>query len=1262
MLLIIKKAIFLVGLTLYITSAHSQTVTSTRNGVWNDPSIWSGGFVPTSVNATGIVIDHEVELPSMFVVSAYYLIVNGKLTLKGSCQLTILTDTQPLIPDLTTSGTLVKEEGAVLNGTSTTNTAFTAGSVYIHQQGPLGFIPYATWDKSSTFIINGFRDSGYINIAHSDSWKQSFGNVIYDCPLQTIFVVDLNGYLRNITGDFIIKSTNNKTLRLSTTQNPTITIGGSLIVEGPSEVWFSTNGTSPVVSIQKDFKYTSTSAGPSYLTTRGMISVNILGNFEWNSAGPMRMASSSADSLGMRRAVVNISGNFSVSNGVIIAPPSGSGNGRIVFNGNGVQVVTTSSTGSSFLGNLDYIVDPGSIVDLGNSALSNTIGSLQVFGTLRVGSTDSQGAIQLTNKGNIHISGNRRYEPGSTIEYNGSSPQWIGNGQPSATDVNLVITNPTITSLLQDVSCRDFILSGGILSGITSRVTVHGNAVAESLSMVDIETLRLEGNSEQSIDIQNLTINNISINKSVGSVSLDAPVRLRGVLQIESSNTILRSDGNLTLLSASDSGSGTASVGSLPTGSRIDGDVTVQRYMSAEGRTFRYISSPVVGASVESLMDDFAVTGKFADPTTANVGNPKTPSFYYYDESQGSLQGGWKPYPTAGLAQDNPLLPGLGYCALIRESTTPVVWDVTGRLNQGDIALPVALTADSAPSNGWNLVGNPYPCPIDWDIDGPNGWTKQNISPVFCIRDNGIGSWGNVRYWDGDINYSDIPEGQIAVGQSFWVKAIGPNPQLTVREGVKVTADASFYREAQLYIPSFVLILKKDSYMDKAYYKVRQGAKATFDQWDGIKMDNDNFDISTFSDDGFSLAINSRDSLPCGEKNVKVRVKDLKKGTYKLELDTRYDFSAYHYTWIDNYFGTETSLQPGEEIDIEVTGDSASKSPGRFTLRLNEIMPAGSQTVSAPTSVCTKKVIPITILDVQYGIHYSVWENGRRLTAEHMGSGNDLIIEVNSDSIASGTHRFDVVARSACQQITLISHAIVQYEAVELSIPQVFVCENETATLSVTSNVNVRTYSWFASDTSTDTLATGQSWTTPPLLKSQTYHVSASLGSGCNSDRQPVKVDVIIAPPATITLKDSDILCSNYLSNNLWMFNGVLISNENELFVDQTGTYALIVDTLGCVSSDSIEFINESVGSIDLADVDIYPNPVIDYLNLPSLDHAAQLDIIGSSGNICLTLSRLDMPVAEGLVIDIKSLASGTYFAVIRIGQRKRVLKFVKVD
>jgi hypothetical protein len=1260
MLLIIKKVFFLVGLTLYITSAHSQTVTSTRNGVWSDPATWSSGAVPTSVNATGIVIDHEIELPTLYVVGVVNLIINNKLTLKGSSQLDILPDASP-DPDLLVLGTLVKEEGALLNGTSTGNTTFAAGSMYIHQQGPLGFIPYATWDKSSTFIVNGFKDSGYINIAHSDSWKQTFGNVVYDCPQQSIFVVDLNGYLRNITGDFVIKSTNNKTLRLSTTQNPSINIGGSLLVEGASELWFSTNGTSTVVNVQKDFIYTSASSGPTYLTTRGMITVNVSGSVEWRSPGPLRMASSSADSLGLRRAALNLGGNLTVGPGVLIAPPLGSGIGRIVFNGSAVQVVTASSTGSSFQGNLDYTVGSTSIVDLGASALSNTTGSLDVSGTLRVGSSDPLGAIQLTNKGNILVSGTRRYEPGSTIAYTGTSPQWIGNGHPVDVGVNVLVDNPTTTTLLQDILCRDLHISKGTFSGGSHKVSVHGDARANALTVLDIGSIRLEGDEDQSVAFENLIINNIAINKASGSVSFSEPFKLSGLLQVESNDTRVETNGNLTLLSTADDGSGSARVGPLPDESEIIGEVTVQRFMSAEGRIFRYISSPVQEASVASLMDDFAVTGKFADPTTGSGVNSQVPSLYYYDESAGSLQGGWKPYPTAGLAKDNPLAPGRGYCVLLRQWMTPIVWDVVGTLNQGDIQLPVVMTTDLAPSNGWNLVGNPYACTIDWDIDGQEGWTKQNISPIFCIRDNGIGSFGSVRYWDGDINYSDVPEGQIAAGQSFWVKATGPNPQLTVREGVKVLNDASFYRSAAPYIPSFVLVLEKDAYKDKAYYKVRSGSSPNLDVWDAVKMDNDYFDISTLSDDGFSLAINSCNSLPCGEKYVQIRLKDIKRGSCKFRLETKFDFCTYNYTLIDKYFHSETPLRSEQEVSIEITDDPPSVSADRFVLRLNEIMPTDSLHVMAPWTVCNDAAIPITIKDAQQGVLYSVWENGRQLTAEAAAFEKDITIDIDADSVHGGWHRFDIIARTACHQTKLKSTVVVEKEVLDWSTPHISACQGETVTLKANPIPGVVAYYWFESKESIDTLARGVSWTSPPLQKSKTYYVSAALSSGCDTGRLPVSIHITNFDTAVITVINPDTLSSNYLSGNEWLLNDEHVSKESKLWADQTGTYVLSVDTLGCLSSDTLEFIT-AAASAHLKDISIYPNPVNDFLNFPPLDGPAQVDIIENSGKICLNFERVDLPSQQRVSMDVRALSNGTYFAIIRIGQRKKIMKFIKAE
>ncbi len=100
--------------------------------------------------------------------------------------------------------------------------------------------------------------------------------------------------------------------------------------------------------------------------------------------------------------------------------------------------------------------------------------------------------------------------------------------------------------------------------------------------------------------------------------------------------------------------------------------------------------------------------------------------------------GGWRPYPSSGLASANPLVVGKGYAAHIRKASGPTIWDVTGKLNQGTIELPIEFSQNNQPSNGWNLVGNPYACAIRWDEEGPGKWSMQNISSVIAIRDNGM--------------------------------------------------------------------------------------------------------------------------------------------------------------------------------------------------------------------------------------------------------------------------------------------------------------------------------------------------------------------------------------------------------------------------------------------------------------------------------------------------------------------------------------------
>ena len=301
MFLLIKKLNFLVGLTLcVIVNGYTQTVTSTKNGIWTDPSLWDGGQVPTLANATEIVINHDVTVPDGSIISIRNVIVNGMLTVGAGAVVDLIPDALIEKWDLQIFGTLTMQDGAVLNGTSIANTSFESGARYIHLQGPLGFIPYATWNSNSTFEIAGFKTQGYINIAHSDSWKQNFGHVIYNCTQQTTAFVDLNGYLRNIAGNFIIQSTNNQAFGcrpLKIPSSPSVEILLSKVLRrfGSARILPMLSSTYREISDTAQLP-----AGISYLTTKGVITVNVNGEMEMNSAGRFHMASTSPDSTGTR--------------------------------------------------------------------------------------------------------------------------------------------------------------------------------------------------------------------------------------------------------------------------------------------------------------------------------------------------------------------------------------------------------------------------------------------------------------------------------------------------------------------------------------------------------------------------------------------------------------------------------------------------------------------------------------------------------------------------------------------------------------------------------------------------------------------------------------------------------------------------------------------------------------------------------------------------------------------------------------------------
>jgi hypothetical protein len=200
----------------------------------------------------------------------------------------------------------------------------------------------------------------------------------------------------------------------------------------------------------------------------------------------------------------------------------------------------------------------------------------------------------------------------------------------------------------------------------------------------------------------NHDVNNLNITlPSASTASIQSTVNIGNLVSVSSGN-INGGDGFLTLRSDS---LGTARIAPLTGTSRIAGSITTQRYMEGEGQIFRYISMPVKGVKVSDLQAFFPITGNF----TGHDVIPNTtsgPSLLYYNEPGG----GYKQFPPVGGTNQDTLRTSVGYSAYIREGTIPTNWQVKGAPNQGNITY--TLTPSTTPSNGYNLVGNPYPAPI----------------------------------------------------------------------------------------------------------------------------------------------------------------------------------------------------------------------------------------------------------------------------------------------------------------------------------------------------------------------------------------------------------------------------------------------------------------------------------------------------------------------------------------------------------------------
>ncbi len=1157
-------------LLISFATLNAQTFTL-QSGNWNSPATWSSGIVPDST-AGSIIINHKITLLAGTVLKVDELILNDTLIIEAGSTLLLSNaffksaDLQIINGGLKVFGRFVGLDSTRISGTTVNNTFFYDGSTYEHRfLSVAGTPPVATWSTNSNLEITGYTSSKTLN---NILWSQSFGNVIYNCPDQEIFV-ELAGRLKNIKGNFLIENTNGHALRFSLdeTTSTNITIGGNLIISGNALAWFSREATT-TVSIGGDFRILSSATASSYLTTTGNCQVDVEGDFEMNSTSLLRFASGTLAGIGTLRVRKNVlfsAGTIRVSDGT--------GIGTLEMKGSSSQSFSSLGLWTSGV----------------NLFINNNVG--------------------------VHVAANSKVE---------------GN-----------VTIAPLAKLI--LPATNFILHGDLT--VQSGGSVHANN----------GTLSLEGLSNQNISLSGDTLHHVNINKlAETSIAFLNSANLSGILTVASPNTTVFSNGNLTLVSSSDDGNEDAAVNSLPIGSSISGDVTVQRYMSGEGRIYRYLTSPVTSATVASLKDDFPITGTFDDPSAGSGINSPIPSFFYYDETLPDPLG-WTAYPSIGLASENYLEIGKGYSAFIREGSNATIWDVTGTINQGDITLPITYTNTINPANdGWNLIGNPYPASIDWNA--VNAWTKINIDNGIAVRDNGI---DNFLYWDGAVG--SLGSGRIAKGQSFWIRTNALNPQLIVKENAKTVVSTSFYRTKTTTLDYLEVSIESSERSDKTYLRLRDHSFIGYDSLDVSKFPNDFMNLS-FEVDKIQLAISAVNHIDCS-KSHPINLSFAKKndgsfvksplGNYKFSINAFGLFSINEIILRDNF--TNKEINASSDYSFSITEDPASYKANRFAFRFQS--PALSEfTIATADSVLCDNAsdYKIYLKNAEVNVLYKVFVNEKQIASYLQEKNGSAIINVNTEDFKNGFNVINIQANNLCDAKEIGTLRLWKQNTPKPNFIATTACNTNTTFLHIENTKDAIAFNWY--DHKNNLLVqTQDSAFIVHIQKPTTFFVASVFNYGCTSEKLSLPVEVLNFEPTTIT-ETNGTLYSNYLSGNQWSLNGEEISGANQSAFTPTssGKYSLITYHNSCVDSVSYFFTYADEA------IHIFPNPVKDGVEIiaPINETILQVEIINAAGQSVGIFSPKSYSKAQ--LISLNNLPCGIYLLKILTSKtqyRSRILK-----
>ena len=272
------------------------------------------------------------------------------------------------------------------------------------------------------------------------------------------------------------------------------------------------------------------------------------------------------------------------------------------------------------------------------------------------------------------------------------------------------------------------------------------------------------------------------------------------------------------------------------------GELDVQQYL--EKNEWHIISSPVSNETIGAYMNMY---------------------LYSYDEPTNVFSNPWQ--------ITTPLNVGEGYFIWSVSGAADVV-TLSGTANKTDVN--ISLTVTPATNNsGWNLLGNPFPCVVDWNGDA--SWAINNVSSTVYLFDAGAGNYKTWNY-NGNIGTNGKTDGYIAATQGFWVRTsdtLGSQPSysLTIPASQRVASPGTeFYKDGNIDENMLRIMVENETYSDECIIAFHENASDGFDNdLDAYKLFTKAPSPKIYSSNenvkqavNFMLSIENHEAVPVG--------------------------------------------------------------------------------------------------------------------------------------------------------------------------------------------------------------------------------------------------------------------------------------------------------------------------------------------------------------------------------------------------------------